>query len=131
VSRLYISDTLQFCLLFLCSYNSLLNVQNLYSYNNFYFPYLLPWYMLWQLLVTKTNDVKNKRSGLNIFLFSFLIFILFFYLFSFILFLELGLGLEWQNHAVTQAGHIRWHGHKLHDTGKDVEGSGRMTSYNV
>ena len=35
---------------------------------------------------------KNERSGLSIFLFSFLIFI--FDLFSIILFLELGLGLE-------------------------------------
>ena len=38
--------------------------------------------------------IKNEGSRLNIFLFSFLIFILFFDLFSFILFLELGLGLE-------------------------------------
>jgi len=48
------------------------------------------------------NDVKNEKSGLNIFLFLFFIFIFYFYLFSFILFLELGLGLEWQDHAVTQ-----------------------------
>jgi len=40
--------------------------------------------------------VKNERSGLNIFLFSFLISIFF------ILFLELELGVEWQDHAVTQ-----------------------------
>ena len=29
------------------------------------------------------------------------------------------------------AGHIRWHGHKLHDIWKNVEDSGRMMSYNV
>jgi len=38
--------------------------------------------------------VKNKRSGLSIFLFSFLIVIFLFDLFSIILFLELRLGLE-------------------------------------
>jgi len=44
--------------------------------------------------------VKNKGSRLNIFLFSFLIFI--FFLIYFLLFLELGLELEWQDHTVTQ-----------------------------
>jgi len=44
--------------------------------------------------VEKMIDVKNEGSGLNIFLFSSLIFIFIFDLFSFILFLELGLGLE-------------------------------------
>ena len=29
------------------------------------------------------------------------------------------------------AGHIRWHGHKSHDTWKEVEDSGRMMSYNI
>ena len=29
------------------------------------------------------------------------------------------------------AGHIRWHGHKSHNAWKKVEGSGRITSYNV
>ena len=38
--------------------------------------------------------VKNKRSGLNIFLFSLLIFISFLIYFSLFLLLELGLGLE-------------------------------------
>ena len=42
------------------------------------------------LVFQHTITVKNERSGLNIFLFSFLIFILF----SYILFIELGLGLE-------------------------------------
>jgi len=46
------------------------------------------------LIRTIYSLVKNERSGLHIFLFSFLIFILFFNLFSFILFLELWLGLE-------------------------------------
>ena len=41
-----------------------------------------------------TMCVKNEGSGLNIFYFLF-------DLFSFILFLELGLRLEWQDHAVT------------------------------
>ena len=39
-----------------------------------------------------SSAVKNKESGLNIFLFSYFYFI--FDLFYFILFLELGLGLE-------------------------------------
>ena len=55
---------------------------------------------------------------------------LFLFLFSFILFLELGLGLGWQNHTII-AGHIRWHSHKSHDIWKEIEGLGRMMSYNV
>ena len=69
--------------------------------------------------------VKNKESGLNIFS------ILFSHLFSFILFLELGLGLEWQDHTVIQQVISDNTGHKSHDAGKDVEGSGRMMLYNV
>ena len=49
-----------------------------------------------------TQSVKNKKSGLSIFLFFIFYFYFIFDLFSFILFLELGLGLEWQDHAVTQ-----------------------------
>ena len=41
------------------------------------------------------------------------------------LFLELGLGFSDKDHTVT------WHGHKSHDAQKDVEGSGRMMSYNM
>ena len=48
----------------------------------------------------KSADIKNERSRLNIFLFSSLIFILF--SIYFIFFSELGLGLEWQDHTVTQ-----------------------------
>ena len=61
-------------------------------------------------IVAETNTVKNKESGLNIFYFlsSFL----------FILFLELGLGLEWQDHAVTQQV-------TSDNTWKDIEYSGR------
>jgi len=50
----------------------------------------------------KSQDVKNERSGLNIFLFSFFMFIFFSIYFPLFLLLELGLGLEWQDHAVTQ-----------------------------
>ena len=57
--------------------------------------------------------------------------IFFSYLFSFILFLELGLGLEWQDHAVTQQVISDDTDHKSHNAGKDIEGSGRMMSYNV
>ena len=46
-------------------------------------------------------------------------------LFSIILFLKLGLGLE-----VTRS-HCHTAGHKSHDAWKKVEGSRRMTSYNV
>ena len=73
---------------------------------------------------------RTQKVDLTFFLFPFLTYFLF-DLFSFILFLELGLGLEWQDHAVTQqvtSGDI---GDKSHDAGKDVEGSGRMMSYNV
>ena len=28
-------------------------------------------------------------------------------------------------------GHIRWYGHKSHDAKKNVEGSGKMMSYNM
>ena len=52
-------------------------------------------------------------------------------LFSFILFLELGLGLEWQDHAVTQHVTSDDTGHKSHNTEKDVKGSGRMMLYNM
>ena len=54
-----------------------------------------------------------------------------FNLFSFGLFLELGLGLEWQRSCCHTAGHIRWYGHKSHDTWKDVKGSGRIMLYNI
>ena len=44
---------------------------------------------------------RTKEVDLIIFIFSFSFYFLF-DLFSFILFLEPGLGLEWQDHAVTQ-----------------------------
>ena len=50
------------------------------------------------------QTVKNKRSGLNIFLF---LFYFIFDLFSFILFLEPGLGLEVTRSHCHTAGHIR------------------------
>jgi len=48
--------------------------------------------------------IKIARGGLNFpyFLFSFYFLFFIFNLSSFILFLELGLGLEWQDHAITQ-----------------------------
>ena len=77
----------------------------------------------------ETNcNIKNEESGLNIF-FSHFYFL--FNLFSSILFLELELGLEWQDHAITQQITSDDTGYKSHDAGKDVEGSGRRTSYNV
>ena len=74
------------------------------------------------------RNVKNEESGLNIF-FSHFYFL--FNLFSSILFLELELGLEWQDHTITQQITSDDTGYKSHDAGKDVEGSGRRTSYNV
>ena len=56
---------------------------------------------------------------------------LFSFLFSFILFLELGLGLEWPDHAVTQQVTSDDMVTKSHDTWKKIEGSERMTLYNM
>jgi len=69
-----------------------------------------PIYMIhiWSMLTINsfilkyTYCVKNERSGLNIFLFSLLIFISFLIYSPLFLSLELGLGLEWQDHTVTQ-----------------------------
>ena len=66
---------------------------------------------------------RTKKVDLIFFLFPFLTYFLF-DLFSFILFLGLGLGLERQDHAVTQQV-------TSHDAGKNVEGSGRMMLYNM
>jgi len=72
-------------------------------------------------------SVKNKRSGLSLF-FIFLSHSYFLFdLFSIILFLELGLGLEWQYHTVTQQVTSDDMVTKTHDTGEEVEGSGGMT----
>ena len=48
------------------------------------------------------GDIKNERSGLSLFSIFLSHSYFLFDLFSIILFLELGLGLEWQDHAVTQ-----------------------------
>ena len=73
---------------------------------------------------------RIKKVDLTVFLFPFLTYFLF-DLFSFILFLGLGLGLERQDHAVTQQVTSDDTGHKSHDAGKNVEGSGRMMLYNM
>ena len=73
---------------------------------------------------------RTKKVDLIFFLFSFLIYFLF-DLFSFILFLELRLGLECQDHAVTQQVTSEDTDHKSHDVEKDVEGSRRVISYNM
>jgi len=54
-----------------------------------------------------------------------------FNLFSFILFLELGLGLEGLDHAVTQQVTSYDMVTKSHDIWKDVKGSERIMSYNM
>ena len=61
--------------------------------------------------------VKNKSSRLNLFSF--------FYLFSIFLFLELRVRVR-----VTRS-HSHSNSHKSQVTWKDIEGSGKMTSYNM
>jgi len=58
--------------------------------------------------------VKNVRSRLKLFLFSFLISIF-----------RTRARVRVTKSRCHTAGHIRWHSHKLHDTWKDVEHSGR------
>ena len=55
----------------------------------------------------REDNVKNERNRLNFFLFYFI-----FDLFSFILFLELGLGLEWQDYTVTHQSYHMTHRRK-------------------
>jgi len=57
--------------------------------------------MLENMWMNVIYTIKITRSGLSFFYFLFS-FLLSFDLFPIILFLELGLGLEWQDHAVTQ-----------------------------
>ena len=69
--------------------------------------------------------VKIAEGGLNLYLALSFLFYFLFHFQSVFLFLELGSGLSDKDHTVT------WHGHKSHDAKKDVEGSGRMMSYNM
>jgi len=75
--------------------------------------------------IVKNSKVSGSQEVDLVFLIFFSHFYFLFNLFSFILFLELELGLEWQDHAVTQQVTSRWHSHKLHDTWKDIKHSGR------
>jgi len=67
---------------------------------------------------------RMKESGLNIFLFSFQ----FIFLYS-IFRTRVRVGVT--RSCCHTAGHIRWYGHKSHDIWKEIEGSERMTSYNM
>ena len=67
---------------------------------------------------------KTKKVDLTFFLFSFLIYFLFLFIFFYSIF---------RTRVRIRVTKSRCHtaGYKSHDTGKDVEGSGRMMSYNV
>ena len=108
---------------------------------NFYFVYcdwhlsawirlLIHFQFLKSILEFKTpywTCVKIAKGGLN-FYFSFSFCFSIFDLFSIF---RTRVRVKWQRSCCHMTGHIRWHGHKSHGAKKDVEGSGRMMSYNV
>ena len=63
------------------------------------------------------SSIKDESSRLNLFLFF--IFLLIYFLFF--LFLELRVRVR----VIRSCSHIRWHGHKSHDLGKNIEDSGK------
>jgi len=111
--------------------NSLLKFHDFIYYTHSYKMYILV--SIEELLYGYTTDSLGKKSlpifvkitegGLN-FYFSFS------FLFLFSIF-RTRVRVKWQRSCCHMTGHIRWHGHKSHDTKKDVEGSGRMMLYNV
>ena len=95
----------------------LLDPSSIYSNSSVIFSNILCQISCHPMLRTLMRDFNFYFSFYFIYLsFSFLVYFLF---------LELGLGYSDKDHAVT------WHGHKSHAEQKDVEGFGRMTSYNM
>ena len=82
------------------------------------------------LTLRQTHGVKNTKSRLSCFLFSFSFSLLFFIFLS----LELRVRIS-DNITQSYISHIRWYSdcdsHRAQDTGKNVEDSERMISYNM
>ena len=66
-----------------------------------------------------------------IFIFLFIFIFIFFFIFDLFSIFRTRVRVKWQRSRCHMICHIRWHSHKSHDAKKDVEGSGRMMSYNM
>jgi len=72
-----------------------------------------------------------KSLTMDNFYFLFHFILLFFFIFCLFSIFRTKVRVKWRRSHYHMTGHIRWHGHKSHDAGKEVEGSRRMMSYNV